>query len=133
MPKRNRKAPEGLISGAFRLPLRTIHFILPTGIIAYAFWCFKYSRMSNLAIQTATQNVIHLEVNSKRITKNLVCRFHFFIFRCYFRGCGMLPMIQGLGVSQQALFVVCRTNRLLAFLRKNVTGNDCKPSCFLGL
>lgn len=54
-----RKAPEGLISGAFRLPLRTIHFILPTGIIAYAFWCFKYSRMSNLAIQTATQNVIH--------------------------------------------------------------------------
>lgn len=55
----NRKAPEGLISGAFRLPLRTIHFILPTGIIAYAFWCFKYSRMSNLAIQTATQNVIH--------------------------------------------------------------------------
>ena len=36
MPKRNRKAPEGLISGAFRLPLRTIHFILPTGIIAYA-------------------------------------------------------------------------------------------------
>ena len=36
LPKRNRKAPEGLISGAFRLPLRTIHFILPTGIIAYA-------------------------------------------------------------------------------------------------
>ena len=26
----------------------------------------------------------------------------------------MLPMIQGLGVSQQALFVVCRTNRMLA-------------------
>ena len=48
----------------------------------------------------------------------------------------MLPMIQGLGVSQQALFVVCRTNlnhRLLAFLRKNVTRNNRKPSCFLSL
>ena len=45
----------------------------------------------------------------------------------------MLPMIQGLGVSQQALFVVCRTNRLLAFLRKNVTRNNLKPSCFLSL
>ena len=42
-------------------------------------------------------------------------------------------MIQGLGVSQQALFVVCRTNRLLAFLRKNVTRNNLKPSCFLSL
>ena len=30
----------------------------------------------------------------------------------------MLPMIQGLGVSQQALFVVCRTNRLLASIEK---------------
>jgi hypothetical protein len=30
----------------------------------------------------------------------------------------MLPMIQGLGVSQQALFVVCRTNRLLASYEK---------------
>ena len=30
----------------------------------------------------------------------------------------MLPMIQGLGVSQQALFVVCRTNRMLALNSK---------------
>jgi len=45
----------------------------------------------------------------------------------------MLPMIQGLGVSQQALFVVCRTNRMLAFLRKNVIRNNRKPSCFLSL
>ena len=44
-----------------------------------------------------------------------------------------LPMIQGLGVSQQALFVVCRTNRMLAFLRKNVIRNNRKPSCFLSL
>ena len=29
-------------------------------------------------------------------------------------------MIQGLGVSQQALFVVCRTNRLLALNSKNL-------------
>lgn len=28
----------------------------------------------------------------------------------------MLPMIQGLGVSQQALFVVCRTNRACSLI-----------------
>jgi len=44
----------------------------------------------------------------------------------------MLPMIQGLGVSQQALFVVCRTNRA-CFLRKIVTENNRKHICFLGL
>ena len=30
----------------------------------------------------------------------------------------MLPMIQGLGVSQQALFVVCRTNRACFLTKK---------------
>lgn len=44
-----------------------------------------------------THFVIHLEVGSKRITKNLVCRFNFFIFISYFRGYGILPMILGFG------------------------------------
>ena len=53
-------------------------------------------RLEAIAMQD-THFVIHLEVSSKRITKNLVCRFNFFIFRCYFRGYGILPMILGFG------------------------------------
>lgn len=60
MDKEYIENPRGPKLWGFRfLSLQTIHFILPTGIIAYAFWCFKYSKISNLAIQTTTQNVIH--------------------------------------------------------------------------
>ena len=39
-----------------------IHFILPTGIIAYAFLSFKYSRFSNISIY-AKRNTVPFSSN----------------------------------------------------------------------